>query len=186
MVLWTFQTQLLLQIIANRVGLIMVSRRKAHLLQWSLFGIVALVNISVFCIWIPAHLEVSPAWVHLNFIWEKVEKSVFLVVDLALNMYFLYLVRSRLISKGLTKYWRLYHFNASIVLVSVAMDLLLLGLLSLQNPYRYVSNSFQEPKSRRIPHYRASCRQTGSYVLNKDTVTYNSLLSLTQSSSILS
>jgi hypothetical protein len=60
-------------------------------------------------------------------------------VDLGLNLYFLHLVRSQLIQKGLTKYWRLFNFNACIVVLSIAMDLLLLGLLSLPNPFEYVT-----------------------------------------------
>jgi hypothetical protein len=130
------QTQLLLQIIANRVGLIMIDRKKARLIKIVLLVVIGLVNISVYCIWIPAHMNVGDHWVKLNHIWERVEKSIFLVVDLGLNAYFLYLVRSQLIARGMTKYWRLYHFNAGIVVLSVLMDLLLLGLLSLPNPYQ--------------------------------------------------
>jgi hypothetical protein len=133
------ETQLLIQIIANRVGLILVDRRKTRLLKWSLFFAIALVNISVYCIWIPAQLGVNQTYVHLNHIWERVEKSIFLCVDLGLNLYFLYLVRSHLISQGLTRYWRLFNFNACIVVLSVTMDLLLLGLLSLPNPFEYVT-----------------------------------------------
>jgi hypothetical protein len=133
------ETQLLIQIIANRVGLILVDRRKTRLLKWCLFFAIALVNISVYCIWIPAQLGVNQTYVHLNHIWERVEKSIFLCVDLGLNLYFLYLVRSHLISQGLTRYWRLFNFNACIVVLSVTMDLLLLGLLSLPNPFEYVT-----------------------------------------------
>ncbi|KAF2181900.1 hypothetical protein K469DRAFT_740448 [Zopfia rhizophila CBS 207.26] len=136
--LWAFQTQLLPQIIANRVGLIMVNKRKAQLLKWILFFLISSVNISVYCIWIPAQMESSSTFVTLNHIWERVEKSFFLIVDLGLNLYFLYLVRYRLIANGLTKYTRLFKFNAAIVFVSTSMDILLLGLLSLPNPYDYV------------------------------------------------
>lgn len=114
----------------------MINRKKARLIKIVLLVVIGLVNISVYCIWIPAHMNVGQHWVKLNHIWERVEKSIFLVVDFGLNAYFLYLVRSQLISKGMTKYWRLYHFNAGIVVLSVLMDLLLLGLLSLPNPYQ--------------------------------------------------
>jgi hypothetical protein len=73
----------------------------------------------------------------LNNIWERLEKSFFLVIDCGLNLYFLYLVRYRLIADGLAKYWRLFHFNAAILLVSTSMDILLLGMLSLPNPYEF-------------------------------------------------
>jgi hypothetical protein len=113
----------------------MVDRRKARLIKWVLFIFILLVNISVYCIWIPAHLGTSSMFVSLNVIWERVEKSIFLVVDLSLNVYFLYLVRSQLIARGMVKYWRLFHFNCAIIVLSVSMDLLLLGLLSLPHAY---------------------------------------------------
>jgi hypothetical protein len=129
------QTQLLLQIIANRVSLIMVNRQKSQLLRWALFGVIGCVNVSVYCIWIPAQMGTNEEFVKLNKIWERVEKTIFLLTDFGLNFYFLHLVRSRLISKGLTKYSRLFNMNAALVLVSVAMDALLLGMLSLPNEF---------------------------------------------------
>ncbi|KAL1957342.1 hypothetical protein VTO42DRAFT_6131 [Malbranchea cinnamomea] len=137
-VLWSFQTQLLLQIIANRVSLVMIDRRKSLLLRWALFIIIFLINISVFCIWIPALMNVNATFIRINYIWERVEKGLFLVVDFSLNLFFLYLVRSDLIAKGLTKYWSLFKFNCGAVVVSVSMDALLLGILNLPNPYDYV------------------------------------------------
>ncbi|KAL3462500.1 hypothetical protein BJX64DRAFT_288402 [Aspergillus heterothallicus] len=137
--LWAIQTQLLSQIIANRIALIMVSRRKSLQLRWGLFIVIGIVNIAVGIIWIPAHLEsASKFQTDLNFIFENVDKSFFLVLDLALNLYFLYLVRYRLIADGLNKYWVLYKFNIAFVAISTTMDALLLGLLSLPNQYAYV------------------------------------------------
>jgi hypothetical protein len=139
-IMWTIITQLLLQIIANRISLIMSNKRTARIIKWSLFVFVALVNVSVFNIWIPALMKINQTYITLNYIWEHVEKSIFLVVDLGLNIYFLYLVRSELISHGLTKYWLLFNFNAGIIIVSTSMDVLLLGLQSLPNNYEYVFN----------------------------------------------
>ncbi|KAH7050016.1 hypothetical protein B0J12DRAFT_753268 [Macrophomina phaseolina] len=137
--LWAIQTQLLSQIIANRISLMIIDRRKARLLKWGLFIAIGAVNIAVYAIWIPAHMpSATKTQVLLNNIFERIEKSFFLLVDFGLNLYFLYLVRYRLIADGLSKYWPLFKFNAAIVVVSVAMDVLLLGLLSLPNPYYYV------------------------------------------------
>ncbi|PVH90577.1 hypothetical protein DM02DRAFT_505914, partial [Periconia macrospinosa] len=136
--LWALQTQILPQIIINRISLIMVDRRKARLLKWVFFILIGAVNISVYVIWISAHMGKSKTWVTVNLIWERIEKAFFLIIDLGLNLYFLYLVRFRLIANGLTKYMRLYHYNVAIVFVSTSMDILLLGLLSLPNPYDYV------------------------------------------------
>ncbi|RSL95309.1 hypothetical protein CEP52_012136 [Fusarium oligoseptatum] len=138
-VLWALQTQLLPQIIANRVSLIMTNKRRAKHLKWSLVVSIGLINIAVCYIWTVAHMKgATPAQVHHNVIFEKVEKIFFLIIDLGLNMYFLYLVRYRLIEDGLSKYWRLFNFNAGMVGISTTMDILLLGFLSLPNPYLYV------------------------------------------------
>ncbi|KAK5659634.1 hypothetical protein OQA88_838 [Cercophora sp. LCS_1] len=138
-ILWAIQTQLLSQIIANRVALIMVPRQKAVVLRWALFVAIGAVNLAVAFIWIRAQMPgATQEQIDLNHAFEKAEKSFFLVVDLGLNLLFLYLVRFRLIAEGLSKYWRLYHFNAGIVLVSTSMDILLLGFLNLPHPYLYV------------------------------------------------
>lgn len=121
-VLIAIQTQCLIQIIANRVGLIMIDKRKARNLKLILFILVSLINISVYCIWVPARLEVSKTFVRINNIWDRVEKVLYLFIDGALNGYFLYLVRGKLISRGLTKYKPLFNFNAVIVCVSLSMD----------------------------------------------------------------
>lgn len=114
----------------------MTNKSRAKRLKWSLVISIGLVNIAVYYIWTVAHLEgATPAQVHVNMVFEKAEKSFFLVIDLGLNLYFLYLVRYRLIEDGLRKYWRLFNFNAGIVCISTAMDVLLLGFLSLPNPY---------------------------------------------------
>ncbi|KAL4924117.1 uncharacterized protein BDV17DRAFT_275448 [Aspergillus undulatus] len=137
--LWAMQTQLLSQIIANQIALIMVSRRRSLQLRWGLFIAIAIINLTVAFIWIPAHLDSASSFQRrLNIIFEHAEKSFFLVVDLSLNLYFLYLVRYRLIADGLSKYWTLYRFNIVFVVISTIMDALLLGLLSLPNQFAYV------------------------------------------------
>lgn len=81
-----------------------------------------LVNISVFCIWIPARLQISQNWIHINNIWDRIEKVIFCLIDAGLNLYFIYLVRSKLIANGLTKYHRLFRFNLFMIACSVALD----------------------------------------------------------------
>lgn len=114
----------------------MTSKRKAKILKWSFFIVIGLINIAVYVIWVSAHLDgATPQQVTLNELFEKAEKAFFLVADLGLNLYFLYLVRFRLISDGLSKYWRLFNYNAAIVVISTSMDILLLGFLSLPDPF---------------------------------------------------
>ena len=122
MTIWVVQTQLSLQIILNRASLIMHNQHKARRMKIWLAIFVGLINISVYCIWIPARLQISERFIAINNIWDRIEKVLFLLVDAGLNAYFLYLVRSRLISKGLDKYKLLFKFNSAIVFVWLAMD----------------------------------------------------------------
>jgi hypothetical protein len=121
-IIWVLETQLTLQIILNRASLLIHNRHKARQMKIYLAIFVGLINISVFCIWIPARLQISERFIAINEIWDRIEKVLFLLADAGLNAYFLYLVRSRLISKGLDKYKLLFKFNSAIVFVSLAMD----------------------------------------------------------------
>ncbi|KAK2595464.1 hypothetical protein QQS21_006804 [Conoideocrella luteorostrata] len=117
----------------------MVNKRKAKWLKLGLVAAIACVNTGVYVIWPAAYMaDATPEQKHRNDIFEKAEKAFFLVVDLGLNVTFLYLVRFRLIAHGLSKYWQLFNFNVAIVCLSTAMDAALLGMLSLPNPYLYV------------------------------------------------
>jgi hypothetical protein len=119
---WAIQTQLTLQIIINRTALLIEDKQKVSKIKWSVAALVGLVNISVFCIWIPSSLQISPRYRQINAIWDRIEKVIFLLVDGGLNLFFLYLVKSRLISQGLEQYRLLFNFNACMVVVSLTMD----------------------------------------------------------------
>lgn len=120
--LWAIQIQSLLQIIINRISILMVNRHNAWKLKLIVFLVLLAINISVFCVWIPARLQISSKWIAVNAVWDRVEKCIFLIVDAGLNFYFIYLVRSRLIANGLTKYTRLYRVNLFMIAVSMTMD----------------------------------------------------------------
>ncbi|KAF5242855.1 hypothetical protein FAUST_3121 [Fusarium austroamericanum] len=136
---WALQVQFLLQIIINRIGLLMVSKARATRLKWIVFAIILLVNISVFVIWMPARLQINDRWIRLNSIWDRCEKVIFAVVDGVLNGYFIYLVRSRLIENGLTKYIPLYRMNLGLIVLSLSLDIVLVGLMSLPSSLVYLS-----------------------------------------------
>ncbi|KAK8052211.1 glutathione s-transferase [Apiospora rasikravindrae] len=129
---------MLLQIIINRIALLMVPASRAAKVRWSVAAIVGAINLSGFFIWIPARLQISPVYEEINIIWDRSEKGVFLAVDLSLNLYFIYLVRSRLITNGLTKYNRLFHFNIGMVIISVVLDVVLIGATFLPSPVVYL------------------------------------------------
>ncbi|KAI0599516.1 hypothetical protein F4775DRAFT_600068 [Biscogniauxia sp. FL1348] len=137
-VLWCFQVQLLMQIIINRVSLLIADHSAATRLKLIAFIIIGLINISVFVIWIPANLQISETWIHINRIWDRIEKCLFLVLDASLNCYFVYLVRTRLIANGLTKYTKLFWFNVVMIFLSVSLDAILVGLMSLPNHILYL------------------------------------------------
>ncbi|RYP37119.1 hypothetical protein DL767_003073 [Monosporascus sp. MG133] len=136
--LWVFQTQCIVQIIINRIWLLMSNKSWWNRVRWGVASVMGLINISVYCIWIPARLQISPTYIHINEVWDRVEKVIFCLIDASLNLYFIYLVRSRLIAGGLDKYTSLYRFNLAMIGVSVSLDVILIGVMSLGNGFIYV------------------------------------------------
>lgn len=166
--LWAIQTQVLSQIIGNRIALIMVSRTRAKWMRLGLFVMILAVNVTVFVIWIPAYLpDATVENRRLNDIFEQFEKSFFLAVDLGLNLFFLYLVRFRLIAGGLPKYWLLFKMNAVLIVISVAMDAALLGMLSLPYPYVYVTTrqNWSARKTANLVYYTDMCNSHRLHIL---------------------
>jgi hypothetical protein len=73
----------------------------------------------------------------INEIWDRIEKGLYLLVDAALNWYFLKTVKANLISNGLTKYNKLVRFNQRIVVLSLLMDVMIIGAMSIPNSFVY-------------------------------------------------
>jgi hypothetical protein len=96
---------------------------------------VTCINISVFFIWIPARLQISHKYHVINEYWDRMEKGLYLVIDAALNWYFLKTVKANLISNGLTKYNKLVRFNQRIVVISLLMDVMIIGAMSIPNSF---------------------------------------------------
>lgn len=130
---WALQVQFLLQIILNRLGLLMVVPGRAARLKWIVFALILVVNISVFILWTPAHLQINDQWIWLSNIWDRCEKIIFALVDGALNAYFIYLVRSRLIENGFAKYIPLCRMNLFLIIVSLSLDVSRVILLIFHN-----------------------------------------------------
>ncbi|KAH6645541.1 hypothetical protein BKA67DRAFT_527256 [Truncatella angustata] len=138
MCLWVVQMHCILQIIINRVSLVMVNRVHARYLKLGVFFIVLTINISVFCIWIPARLQINETYVRVNDIWDRIEKAIFAVVDAGLNCCFMWTVRTNLIAAGLVKYQPLFRFNLMMVCISVALDVVLIGSMSIGTGVIYI------------------------------------------------
>ncbi|KAK7192619.1 hypothetical protein DPSP01_006560 [Paraphaeosphaeria sporulosa] len=138
---WVFEIQLLMQIIINRIALIAEHRRTIWRIKWGTVFIITTINILVMVIWIPAHLNPPPsqAFVTINEVWDKISKVLILIVDAGLNWYFLKIVKERLIQQhGLVKYAPLIKFNARLMVLSIAMDGMLIGLMFLKNQIVYI------------------------------------------------
>ncbi|KAL1646001.1 hypothetical protein SLS58_003421 [Diplodia intermedia] len=138
LVFWVIQIQVILQIIVNRVGLLVPDKRHVRKMKWCVAAYVGVINISVFCIWLPAQLQRSATYVHLNRIWDPVTKGLFLLLDGSLNLYFLRMVRRDLIAMGLHKYTTLFWTNAAMAVVSVFMDVAIILSMLFKNPFVYV------------------------------------------------
>ncbi|KKY27045.1 hypothetical protein UCDDS831_g00964 [Diplodia seriata] len=138
LVFWVIQIQVILQIIVNRVGLLVPDKRHVRKMKWCVAAYVGVINVSVFCIWLPAQLQRSATYVRLNRIWDPVTKGLFLLLDGSLNLYFLRMVRRDLIAMGLHKYTTLFWTNAAMAVVSVFMDVAIILSMLFKNPFVYV------------------------------------------------
>ncbi|KAF2220982.1 hypothetical protein BDZ85DRAFT_302196 [Elsinoe ampelina] len=135
---WALQVQFLLQIIINRVMILMTNRRRGRQLRIGVAVLITAINISVYCIWIPARLQISKKYVYLNNIWDRCEKAIYLIVDACLNFIFIRIVQKNLVSNGLKKYERLVRFNMWIIGFSLSMDVLIIAMMSLNNTFVYM------------------------------------------------
>ncbi|KAH8683417.1 hypothetical protein BGZ61DRAFT_358136 [Ilyonectria robusta] len=133
---WVFEVQLLMQIIINRIAIIAEHRSTIDKIKWGTAMIMTCINIAVFCIFIPAHRDppVSELFVQINRYWDRTSKFLIMILDAALNWYFLHIVEKRLVQQhNLTKYKPLVAFNAKLMVLSIAMDAMLIGLMWLPN-----------------------------------------------------
>ncbi|KAG8165002.1 hypothetical protein KVR01_005277 [Diaporthe batatas] len=136
LVCWVFEVQILMQIIINRIAIICETQDIVTKLKWGTAIVMTSINIAVFCIFIPAHQipPVSNTYVEINKYWDRISKVIICLIDAGLNYYFLRIVKQRLLDQyGLMKYAPLVTFNARLMFISVALDVLLIGLMSLPN-----------------------------------------------------
>ncbi|MCJ1399944.1 hypothetical protein MMC11_003147 [Xylographa trunciseda] len=130
-----------MQIIINRITVVVEDRRFAIRVKWGVAILITCVNIAVFCIWIPSHQDppVSQLYVDINKYWDRTSKIIICLVDASLNWYFLRTVKNRLVKyHGLKKYEPLVKFNFRLMVVSICMDIMIIGLMSLPNQIVYI------------------------------------------------
>ncbi|KAK7465292.1 hypothetical protein VKT23_005271 [Stygiomarasmius scandens] len=137
LIAWILQLQCLVQIIVNRIGLLMYDPRHRRWLKISMLVWIGLINLGVAIIWIPAQLQINSTYIRINHIFDRLEKCLYLVTDAALNWFFIRTVRRHLVAAGLRKYDALVRYNMMIIWVSLAMDALIIGAMSLKNQFLY-------------------------------------------------
>jgi hypothetical protein len=74
----------------------------------------------------------------INEWWDRTEKILYLIIDAILNWYFLKTVKANLINNGLTKYNKLVQFNQRMIILSLLMDVMIIGAMSIPNSFVYV------------------------------------------------
>lgn len=57
LILYVFEVQLLTQIIVNRIAIIAETHEVVQKVKWGTTVVITIINIAVFCIWIPAHRD---------------------------------------------------------------------------------------------------------------------------------
>ncbi|KAG9100794.1 hypothetical protein FS749_012727 [Ceratobasidium sp. UAMH 11750] len=135
---WALQVQFLLQIIVNRICILLPTPSQRFWLKFTIAAWITVINISVYCIWIPAKLQISTRYHDINIVWDRIEKCLYLVTDGILNWMFIDTIKKRLVSMGLKKYDKLVRFNERIIIVSLSMDVLIIGMMSYRNDFVYM------------------------------------------------
>ncbi|CEL52720.1 hypothetical protein RSOLAG1IB_05926 [Rhizoctonia solani AG-1 IB] len=136
--LWALQLQLLLQIIVSRICILLPVPSHRFWLKFVVAVWVVMISISVYCIWVPAKLQISETYIRVNWYWDHTEKILYLITDAALNILFIRLIRQRLVSRGLKKFDKLVAMNSRMIFVSLSMDVVIIGMLSYRNDLVYM------------------------------------------------
>ncbi|CAE6495195.1 unnamed protein product [Rhizoctonia solani] len=136
--LWALQLQLLLQIIISRICILLPTQSHRFWLKFAVAAWIGMISISVYCIWLPAKLQISETYIRLNWYWDHIEKILYLLTDAALNILFIRLIRQRLVSRGLKKFDKLVAMNLRMIFVSLSMDIIIIGMLSYRNELVYM------------------------------------------------
>lgn len=119
----------------NRCAILVHDQKFVWRVKYGVATLITIINITVYCIWIPARLQISQSYIHVNDIWDRCEKVIYLVVDAALNFLFIRIVKKNLVGLGMTKYDNLVKFNIFIIGFSLSMDVLIVSMMSLKNTF---------------------------------------------------
>lgn len=126
----------ILQILLHRASLLAQNKRRTRQLKLATFFAIILVQISVFCVWIPAQLQISDRYIRFNAVWFRAEMVIFAIIDANLSVYILRVVQAKLVANELVKYRILFRYNIWRVCISMACDVRSLGALSATSIWR--------------------------------------------------
>lgn len=129
-VLWAIQLQCVLQVIANRLSFLVLDRRRSKAIKLGVLFIVAFITVAGGCTWIMASMRLSSFLVDFSHVFDRANKGLFAATDLALNAAFLYLLWRQLIAAGLAKYWSIFRYNGCCIVLSISLDIILIGVES--------------------------------------------------------
>ncbi|KAK0750509.1 hypothetical protein B0T18DRAFT_307824, partial [Schizothecium vesticola] len=120
---WAVERHCLAQILANRVAVLLSSGVTARRLKWGVFVGTLVLTVSVVVVWTPGAMMISLAWVRANEVWDRGEKICFMVGEVGLNGYFVWVVRQELVRRhGLEMYGGLWRVNVGMVAASLVLD----------------------------------------------------------------
>ncbi|KAM3067637.1 hypothetical protein ACMFMG_000049 [Clarireedia jacksonii] len=133
-IIWILELQLYYQILISRCGLVIDDQELVTRAKWWIAVFIGFINISVLAFWLPTQLNPISAriCVLINSYWDRVSKGILLTLDIILNLYFLRMVHQRIVKyHGLVKYMPLVRFNSWLMIISIAMDAMLISVETL-------------------------------------------------------
>lgn len=125
LMLWSLQAHLYFQLVVTRV--LVLNRHKATKFRLFIFALNAGINLMMFSLWLAPVIQPFTTHSARIFWLPRVEKCLLLAIDLAINVYFLRLVSSKLLAGGFAKYRTFVHYNYKIIILSLACDCFMLG-----------------------------------------------------------
>ncbi|CCG83155.1 protein of unknown function [Taphrina deformans PYCC 5710] len=129
LLLWSLEVQIYFQIIINRMCILYAYSRRPLFLRFGTFIFILMINALMIAFWLPGKLGmVTSHGSNLVFWMPRIEKILYLVMDIVLNCAFIYQIQIKLMRIGLHKYRRLIRYNMQIIALSLLCDALLLGM----------------------------------------------------------
>ncbi|RPB12940.1 hypothetical protein P167DRAFT_138934 [Morchella conica CCBAS932] len=129
--LWAIQAQALLQININRIELIAVDKAFNNRVRIGCLAIVSVFIVGTFSVWIPGRLGTSAKITQISKVYIEVQGTLTILLDIALNTYFIRTVKATLIDPGLDKYKPIVSHNLMLVYTAITVEVVALGLMWL-------------------------------------------------------